>query len=177
MDWISKIEEEDHMHAQAEHAKKEAERKRREAKIASFQIVKDRICPALQATVEQVHRRLGITLRLNLADAVIRVSAPKRVGSIRRASHPYTFDISEFYQDQSTVRVRALVDGRIERHGEPPATVSDEEYYGRMKTIMDVRSDLDEFAESDLQLLLEWLVVLTGRVGSPARRRLRQYAE
>ena len=54
------------------------------------------VCPGLEATAEQVHPRLGIPLRLDLADTAITVSAPKRVGSIRRASHPYSFDISEF---------------------------------------------------------------------------------
>ena len=63
--------------------------------------------------------------------------------------------------------MRGLVDGRIERHGEPPASLSEKEYYGRRKTIVDVRSDLNELADGDLQLLLEWSVRAYREGGTP----------
>jgi len=167
MDWISKIEDEDRRLAQAEFATQQVERERRLAEIAAFQVAKDRIFPRLERTIAEVKGRLGIDLRLDLAEIVLTVSSPKRKGSLRQASHPYRFEISDFNLLSSTVRVRVLADGRIYRNSRPPEGVSNEEHYGRDEVIVDARSDLDQFATSGLPLLLQWLVRAHREGGTP----------
>jgi len=167
VDWISKIEDEDRTLAQAELARQRAERERMDAKIASFQVVKNKICPHLEARIAEVQRRLGIDLRLDLGEAVLTVSSPKRKGSLRRASHPYRFEISDFYLDSYTVRVRVFVDERVYREGRRPEGMSDGDFYGRDEIVVDVRSDLDQLATSGLQLLLKWLVRAHREGGTP----------
>ena len=167
MDWISKIEEKDRLLAQADLAAQHAEREKMQAEIAAFQVAKNRILPQLETTVAEVQERLGIVLRLDLGEVVITVSAPKRKGSIRQASHPYRFEISEFNPLSSTVRLRVFVDGRIYRNSRPPEGISKEEHYGCEKVRMDALFDLDQLTASGLQLLLEWLVRAHREGGTP----------
>jgi len=167
VDWISKIEDEERTLEQAELARQRAERERMDAKIASFQVVKNKICPHLEARIAEVQQRLRIDLRLDLAETALTVSSPKRIGSRRRASHPYRFEISDFDPDSYTVRVRVFVDKRIYREGRRPEGITEGDFYGRDEIVADVRSDLDQLATSGLQLLLEWLVRAHREGGTP----------
>jgi len=167
VDWISKIEDEDRTLEQAELARQRAERERMDAKIASFQVVKNKICLHVEATIAEVQRRLGIDLRLDLAETALTVSSPKRIGSRRRASHPYRFEISDFDRDSYTVRVRVFADERIYREGRRPEGMSEGDFCGRDEIVADVRSDLDQLATSGLQLLLKWLVRAHREGGTP----------
>jgi hypothetical protein len=158
--WISRLE-------QAEKQKTE-EMTRRDAQVEvalrirseQFAAVIEILRPLIEKQVVQVSQRLRIELTFCIERAEIWVYAPepkRGFGFNRLTKFPFWFELS--YAAVDAIRVKAVVDGRVDRPGEPPDDMTIGDYYGTKDEIISVEATLNELVGGDLDLLIEWLVV------------------
>jgi hypothetical protein len=156
MDWIANIEEKKRQEAEAEMQKSERKRTRLQARQKFFQPVIDALQPIIEGKVGEVSARMGIQLATFVGTTEITVAAPTPKSAIKYESkHRFWFQLSGF---QSSTRVRAVIDGRIDRPGDPPDDMTTEQFYGAEKEILDIQATTDDLLAGDLDRLLEWLV-------------------
>jgi hypothetical protein len=156
MDWIASIEEKKRQEVEAEMQKSERERAGLQGRQKFFQPIIGALQPIIEDRVRQVATRLGIQLAAFVGTTEITVAAPMPMSAIKyQSKHPFWFQISG---SKSSIRVRAVIDERIDRPGDPPDDMTTAEFYGVEKEIIDVRTTTDELLAGDLDRLMEWLV-------------------
>jgi hypothetical protein len=170
MDWIAKIEEQDRKRAQESNRTSKAYSERRANELpketAHFRIIVEKLRPIIEKRIADIKARLGTSLRLDVGNEKITVSAPI---AGRQSAFPISFSISSYRG--VLVAVSAVDDQETAHTYEDlfsiPDDMSSAEYFGTQRMVIGIRTDLAYLVSGDLDRLLEWLAV-SCRSGSAA---------
>lgn len=170
MDWIGKLEEEKRAEEQRQAQTQATKLKRESEESDRFQIVKDKLCPVIEATISELKKRTGFELQLNIGDTGLVVRAPQsklerfkmdgawyeRFGRIT----DHRFEISSVSEDGQTVRIQAIRAGKTNRNpdGWEESGMSHADYFGSDETVIDTQNEIGKLVSEDIHLLLDWVV-------------------
>lgn len=136
-----------------------------------FQILNDRLCPVIQATISELKKRTGFELQMSISNTSVVVRAPhpkpkifQRDGAWYESFGRITdhhIEVSLITNDAENVRVRAIKAGLTNRNRdlwEQQSSLSYDDYFGSDETVIDTQNDLDKLVSGEIQVLLDWLV-------------------
>lgn len=155
MDWLSKIEGERRLKANAEG--EAAEQRRRAAEKVRFSLaeLEERLRPTLDPLIADIARRLGVQLKVRLTAADLTISAPNSPNSDLVNEHRIVIRQA----GQTRLHIAAIRADQIYRSSEyKPADMTLAEWRGEDETIVRGETTVEYLVRGDLQLLTEWLV-------------------
>lgn len=192
MDWIQKLEEEKRIEQQRQAQTQAAKLKRESEEGERFKIVKDKLCPVIEAAISELKKRTGFELQMNIGDTSLIVRAPhprpKRWKDddgwwedLGRISD-HRFEISSVSNDGRNVRIQAIRAGKTNRNpdGWEESDMSSADYFGSDETVIDTKNEISRLASEDIHLLLEWVVrqeLQGGHIVPPELSGMRQLKE
>lgn len=191
MDWIRKLKEEQQEEQQrqdqayAEALKQASEQKER------FQVVKNKLCPMIEAAIVEIKKRTGLELQMDVRDTSLIVKAPHpRPGRFKMDGAWYEnygrisdhhFEISSVSDDGKTVHITAVKAGETNRNPDmwEESELSHADYFGTDETVISTRNDINLLVSEDMHLLFEWLVRLESEkeIAPPELSGMRQRKE
>lgn len=158
MDWISRLEEEDKRKTAAAIEANVRYSKANQERFTRFQSLLQRVQPFLEERRAQITKRLRIPLSLTAGSSELILEIFRPSTGMHDAAYSFSFKLSDY--DGHSVRViveEQWIENR-EGEGEKPDEMSSEEWFGYKREIVNVRAPMDELLESDLDVLLEWVV-------------------
>jgi hypothetical protein len=156
LDWLSKIEEERRLKANAEGEAAEQRRRAAEKVRSSLAALEERLRPTLDPLIADIARRLGLQLKVRLSAADLTISAPNSPNSDLVNGHRIVIRQAG---DQTRLHVAAIRADQIHRSSEyKPADMTLAEWRGEDETIVRGETTVEYLVRGDLQLLTEWLV-------------------
>jgi|GEM_PF-2208139 len=192
MDWIQKLEEEKRIEQQHQDQIQTAKVKQESDEAERFQIVKDKLCPIIKATISDLKNRTGFELQMDVGTSSLTVRAPhprpkihvedgERWAEFGRITD-HRFEIADVSNDGRTVRVEAISAGLTNRSrdGWEESDLSHADYFGSDETVINTRNEISTLASEDIHLLLEWVVrqeLQDGDITPPELSGMRQRKE
>jgi len=184
MDWISKLEKEKHEQEQERDRNKEEKAEELRKAEAAFSNVKAKLGPVIKSTIAEVNSRVGISLAFRENATSIEVTKIDKQAS--DLVNPHRLIVSNVSANGDSVLVQAIQARKLHRPELDDVDKSNwsrnkyNEMYGTDETIVEARAAVTDLLETDLQLLMEWLVKTTDydeRLGTPQIRAVRTKIE
>lgn len=159
MNWIKKYEKKQQEEFIEEKQKHDAQIKKELEEKDQFQIIKDKLCPLIETSINRIKKHFGLELSIKKTDTSISVIAPvKPPASAFDRITPHYFEISLVSNDIKTVHIEAIKGGvtNVSQY-KCPDDMPMSDWRGIDKTVISTDNRLDKLVSEDLNLLFEWL--------------------